>query len=54
MGIQGDQIEGERDVTRYIIDQICSRDVKGDQREGESGVTGGIIDDLHSSEIQQD
>ena len=42
--IQGDQMEGERGVTRSIINELHSWDVEGDQMEGESGVTGSIID----------
>ena len=37
--IEGDQIEGEGDVTRKIIDKLHSWDIQGDQKERESGVT---------------
>ena len=33
---QGDKTEGEGGVTRSIIDEIDSSDIKGDQMEGES------------------
>ena len=45
-------MEGEVGVTRSIIDELHSWDIKGDQMEGESGVTRKIIDELHSSDIQ--
>ena len=45
-------MEGERCVTRSIIDELKSWDIRGDQMAGESGVTGGIIDELHSWDIQ--
>ena len=45
-------MEGERCVTRSIIDELNSWDIQGDQMAGESGVTGGIIDELHSWDIQ--
>ena len=32
-------MEGENGVTRSIITEIHSSDIKGDQMEGESGVT---------------
>ena len=32
-------MEGERSVTRGIIDEIHSSDIQGDQMEGESGFT---------------
>ena len=44
-------MEGESGVTRSIIDEIHSSDIKGDQIEGESGVTRNIIDKVHSSNI---
>ena len=37
----------ESGVTRSIIDELHSWDIKGDEMEGESGVTGSIIDELH-------
>ena len=44
-------MEGESGVTRSIIDQIHSSNIKRDQMEGESGVPGSIIDELHSWDI---
>ena len=41
-------MEGERGVTRSIIDEFHSLDIQGDQVEGGSGVTRSVIDDLHS------
>ena len=32
-------MEGENSVTRSIIDELYSKDIKGDQMEGGSGVT---------------
>ena len=32
-------MEGERGVTRSIIDELHSWDIQGDEMEGESGVT---------------
>ena len=37
--IQGDQREGEGDVTRNIIDEFQSQYILGDQKEGGSSVT---------------
>ena len=37
-------MEGERGVTRSIIDEVHSSDIQRDQMEVESGVTGSIID----------
>ena len=39
---------GESGVTRSIIDELHSSDIKGGQMKGESGVTRSIIDELHS------
>ena len=47
-------MEGEGDVTRSIVDELHSPDVKGDQVEGESGVSGSIPNELHSLHIQRD
>ena len=47
-------MEGEKGVTRSIIDELHSFDIQGDQMESESGVTRSIIDELHSSDIQGD
>ena len=44
-------MEGESVVTRSIIDEIHSSDIRGDQMEGESRVTRSIIDELHSWDI---
>ena len=41
-------MEGERGVTRSIIDECHSSDNQGDQMHGENGVTRSIIDDIHS------
>ena len=41
-------MERESGVTRSIIDELLSSDIRGDQMEGESGVTRSIIDELHS------
>ena len=41
-------MEGESSVTRSIIEDIRSSNMKGDQMEGKSSVTGSIIDELHS------
>ena len=37
-------MEGEGGVTRSMIDELNSWDIKGDQMEGESGVTRSMID----------
>ena len=37
--IQGDQREGEGDVTRNIIDEFQSQYILGDEKEGERSVT---------------
>ena len=47
-------MEGERGVTRRIIDELHSWDIQGDQIESESSLTRSIIDELHSSDIQED
>ena len=44
-------MEGERGVTRSIIDQLHSSHIQEDQMEGESGVIRIIIDELHFSDI---
>ena len=41
-------MEGESDVTRSIIDEPHSSDIRGDQMEGESGVTQSLIDEIHT------
>ena len=38
-------MEGERSVTRSIIDEFHSSDIQGYQMEGESGFTRSIIDE---------
>ena len=47
-------MEGERGVSRSIIDGLRSSDSEGDQTESESGLTRSIIDELHSWDIQGD
>ena len=44
-------MEGEKGVTRSIIDELHSPDIEGDQTEGETSVTRSIIDERHSSDI---
>ena len=44
-------MEGESCVTRSIIDELLSSDIKRDQIEGESGVNRSIIDEVLSSNI---
>ena len=44
-------MEGERGVTRSIIDELYSSDIQGDQMECESGATRTIIDELRPSDI---
>ena len=41
-------MEAESSVTRIIIEDIRSSNMKGDQMEGKSSVTGSIIDELNS------
>ena len=45
-------MEGERGVTRSVIDEILSWDIQGYEMESESGVTGSILDELRCSDIQ--
>ena len=47
-------MEGEKGVTRSIIDELHSSDIRGDQMERENGVTISVIDELPSSDIQGD
>ena len=47
-------MEGESGVTRSIIDDLDSSDIKGDQVEGGRGFTRSIMDELYSSDIQGD
>ena len=47
-------MEGESCVTRSIVNELHSSDIKGIQMEGESGVTRNIIDEFQSSNIQGD
>ena len=42
--------EGERGVTRSIIDELHSSNIERDIYEGEGGVTESDIDELHSSD----
>ena len=44
-------MEGQGDVTRSIIDELHSSDLKGDEIEGENGVIRSINDEVHSSDI---
>ena len=44
-------MEGERGVTRSIIEELHSSDIQGGQMEGESGVTRGMIDKLDHLDI---
>ena len=41
-------MEGESDVTRSMIDELHSSDIKRDQMEGGNGVTRSIINQIHS------
>ena len=50
--MQRDQLEGQGGVTRSMIDEFHSWDIRRDQMEGESGVTRRIIPELHSWDIQ--
>ena len=50
--MQGDLMEYESGVTRSIIDELHSSDIKGDQMEGESRVTRSVIAELPSLDIQ--
>ena len=45
-------MEGESGVTRSIIDELDSWDIKRDQMEGESGFNRSITDKLHSLDVQ--
>ena len=47
-------MQGERDVTGSIIDELHSWDIKGDQTEGEIEGTRSMIDEHHSRDIQGD
>ena len=44
-------MEGQRGVTRSIIDELHSSEIQGDQMEGESGSTRSIIHELNSLDI---
>ena len=44
-------MEGQRGVTRSIIDELHSSEIQGDQMEGESGSTRSIIHEINSSDI---
>ena len=46
-------MEGERGVTRSVIDELHSSDIQGDQMEGEGGVTRSVTDKHHSWDIQR-
>ena len=47
-------MEGEIGVTRSVIDELHSSDIRGVQMEGQRNFTRRIIDGLHSSDIQRD
>ena len=47
-------MEGERGVTRSIIDEHHFSEIKLDPIKRESGVTRSIIEKLHSLDIQGD
>ena len=47
-------MQGESGVTRSIIEELLSSDIKRDQIEGEGGVTPSIIDELHSWDVGGD
>ena len=47
-------MQGEKGVTRSIVDELHCLDIQRDQMEGESGVTRSITDELRSSDIQGD
>ena len=45
-------MEGQNGVTRSIIDELHSSDIRGDQMEGKGSVTRSIINEIHFSDIQ--
>ena len=47
-------MEGERGVTRSIIEELHFSNIQGNQMEGQSGVARSITDELHFSYIQQE
>ena len=47
-------MESESGVTRSIIDELHSSDIRGDQMERESCVTRSIFCELHPLDIQGD
>ena len=47
-------MEGERGVTRSIIEELHFSNIQGNQMEGQSGVARSITDELHFSDIQQE
>ena len=47
-------MEGGSCVTRSIIDELHSWEIKGDQTAGGNGVTPRVIDELHSWDLQGD
>ena len=47
-------MEVESGVTRSIIDELLSSDIKGGQMGSEICVNGSIIDEFHYSDIQED
>ena len=44
-------MEVKSGVTRSIIDELHSWDIKRDQMEGEGGVTQSVIGELHSANL---
>ena len=46
-------MEGESGVTRSIIHELHSSDIKGDQMEGKSSFTRSIIDELNSKNVHR-
>ena len=47
-------MEGDSGVTRSIIDELSSSDIKGDEMEAGSGLSRSIIDELYSLDIEVD
>ena len=47
-------MDGEKGVTRSIIEELHSSDIQLDQMESESGVIQSMIDELRSSDSQGD
>ena len=47
-------MEGEKGVTRSVIDELHSSDIQRNQMEGECGITRSSFDFLNSLGIQRD